>query len=90
MPSGYEGKLEALIQRKVQQAVAPWRELCPPHHIDTLTRIADDYYRHNPIAVEVLDAMVKADMVQASGSFSRRDIRGVEGLETGKKGANDA
>jgi hypothetical protein len=89
MPSAYEQQREAIIKRKAEAAVAPWREL-PEDQITILLRLAEEHYRYDPVAVQVIDAMARRELVHKSRDFSRKEIEGVEGLDDPEKGADGA
>lgn len=84
MPSDrYEEQRNALIQAKVDHAVAQWEGLAPPHMIAKMREIAEDYYRTHPFAVRVIDLLVEPLTREASGT------RGVHAQEVDelKKGS---
>src|SRR5947209_4070463 len=67
MPSDrYEQQRNALIQAKVDRAVARWEGLAPPHMIAKMREIAEDYYRTHPFAVRVIDLLVQPHTRDAS------------------------
>ena len=59
-------QLEALIQSKVERAIAPWRDKLPDFMVANLREHADEYYRANPVAVRVLDMLVARAARQGS------------------------
>lgn len=80
MPSDrYEQQRNALIQAKVDRAVARWKGLAPPHMIAKTREIAEDYYRTHPFAVRVIDLLVQPHTRDTSG------VEGVHPLEEGDR-----
>jgi hypothetical protein len=60
---------EALIQTKVEHAIAPWRGKLPAFMVDNLREKADGYYRTHPFAIRVITMLV-ATAVRAESAVT--------------------
>lgn len=72
--ASYEETYEALIARKVEVAVAPYRGLVPPEQFAVLERLASDVYRRHPVAAAAIEDMARRGVSHPSVEIARGDL----------------